>query len=143
MTGVNRDLVRSRAAEIRAGVAQMRTYVAQPDETFFADERNLYSVQFLLLVTMEAAASLCSHILARSSRLAPASYAECLDGLRAAGIVDEDVAARLTRMARFRNLLVHRYWDVDGERVVHYAREDLGDFEAYLGAIGTWLGEAL
>jgi uncharacterized protein YutE (UPF0331/DUF86 family) len=143
MTGVNRDLVRSRAAEIRSGVVQIRRYAAQTDEAFFADARNLYSVQFLLLVTMEAAASLCNHILARSSRVSPASYAECLDGLHRAGIVDEDLAARLTRMARFRNLLVHRYWDVDGVQVLGYARQDLGDFEAYLAAIGEWLGETL
>jgi len=143
MTAINREVVRTRAAEIRASVAQIRVYVDQPDDAFFADERNLYSVQFLLLVAMEAAATLCNHILARTSRVAPASYTECLDGLRAAGIVDDGLAARLTRMARFRNLLVHRYWEVDGQRVLGYARQDLGDFEAYLAALGQWLGEVV
>ena len=143
MVAVNRGLLRTRAAEIRASVAQIREYAAQSDEAFFADPRNLYSVQFLLLLAMEAAASLCGHLMARRGRVAPASYAECLEGLSAIGIVGAELAQPLTRMARFRNLLVHRYWEVDPSRVLAYAREDLGDFEAYLGAIGDWLGEDL
>lgn len=44
-------------------------------------------------------------------------------------------------MARFRNLLVHRYWEIDPARVLHYARENLGDFEAYLAAVGRLMLE--
>lgn len=138
MPEVNRDLIRERAAEIRTAVTQVRRYAAD-DETFFDDERNLLSVQYLLLVAIEAAAAICGHILARTARIAPASYAECLEALRDAGIVDDHLAARLVRMARFRNVLVHRYWQVDPVRVLSYARNDLDDFDQYLAAIDSWL----
>jgi len=49
--------------------------------------------------------------------------------------MDDELASRLVRMVRFRNLLVHRYWEVDPVRVLGYARENLGDFEAFLVAI--------
>jgi len=38
-----------------------------------------------------------------------------------------------------RNLIVHRYWETDPRRVLTYARENLGDFEAYLAAIERYI----
>jgi uncharacterized protein YutE (UPF0331/DUF86 family) len=70
------------------------------------------------------------------ARRAPASYAECFEGLRGLDVVDDQLSGRLVQMAPFRNLLVHRYWVVEPERVLRYARENLGDFEAYLVAVG-------
>ena len=61
--------------------------------------------------------------------------AECFEGLRDLGIVNDELASHLVKMVRFRNLLVHRYWEIDPVRVLGYAREDLGDFEAFLAAV--------
>lgn len=35
-------------------------------------------------------------------------------------MVDDELASRLVKMVRFRNLLVHRYWAVDPVRVLSY-----------------------
>lgn len=43
-------------------------------------------------------------------------------------------------MARFRNLIVHRYWDVDNRRVLEIARNSLSDLEAFLDAIAQATG---
>ena len=40
-------------------------------------------------------------------------------------------------MARFRNLLVHKYWDVDYARVYDVLREHLGDLREFVRAIGA------
>jgi uncharacterized protein YutE (UPF0331/DUF86 family) len=82
----------------------------------------------LLLIAIEATASLCTHILAKTARKSPASHAECFDGLRDLGIVNDELANHLVKMVHFRNLLVHRYWEVDPVKVLGYAREGLGDF---------------
>lgn len=141
MTGINRQIVRDRAREIREAVQKVRQYAALPDEVFFADERNLYTVEHLLLIAIEAAAALCNHILAKTARRAPVSYGECFEGLQSVHKLDEELAITLVQMARFRDLLVHRYCDVDPERVLVYARNNLGDFEAYLQAIGEIVGQ--
>lgn len=135
MIGIDIERIKERAREIRESLEKIRHYAALPETEFFADERNLYTVMHLLLVAIEAVASLCTHILAKTARKAPASHAECFEGLRDLGIMDDELASRLVRMVRFRNLLVHRYWEVDPVRVLGYARENLGDFEAFLVAI--------
>lgn len=135
MVGIDIERVKERAREIRESLEKIRQYATLPDAEFFADERNLYTVMHLLLIAIEATASLCTHILAKTARKAPASHGECFEGLRNLGIVDDELASRLVKMVRFRNLLVHRYWEVDPVRVLDYARKDVGDFKAFLAAV--------
>lgn len=136
---VNIELLRARMGEIRESVEKIRAYAALSDEKFFADERNLHTVSHLLLVCIEAVAVICNHLLARLAQKAPASYGECFEGLKALGILDDALTGSLIGMARFRNILVHRYWDVDPQRVLRYARENLGDFEAYNEQIARFI----
>ena len=139
---INNEMIRARLSEIQASIEKIRALVAQSDEDFFADERNLYSVYHLLLICIEAVATICNHLLARIAKTAPASYNECFERLRDLGILDDDIVARLIPMARFRNFLVHRYWDIDPNRVLIYARNNLGDFEDYSKAIIRFLTNA-
>lgn len=141
MSTFNLQVVRERAREIRENLEKARRYASLADDDFFADERNLYTLMHLLLIMIEATAALCNHILARTARRAPVSYAECFAGLRAVYNVDDELVARLIQMARFRNLLVHRYWEFDPKQVLRFARESLGDFEAYLRVIGEIVGQ--
>lgn len=141
MTSFNRQLVRSRAREIHDSLEKIRRYTALTDAEFFADERNLYTVMHLLLIAIEAVAALCNHILAKKAGEAPSSYAECFAGMRDLKLLDDALTARLVRMARFRNLLVHRYWEIDPTQVLRFARENLGDFTAYLQAVAALVGD--
>jgi len=141
MQGIDVEQVRERAREIRESVTKVRQYAAQPDVDFFADERNLYTVMHLLLIAIEAVAAICSHILARTARKAPSSYSDCFEGLAGLGILDRDLTGRLIRAARFRNLLIHRYWEIDPRRVLSYARENLGDLEEFLSQLERWLSQ--
>ena len=46
-------------------------------------------------------------------------------------VISSDLAKRLKRMARFRNLIVHLYWQVDDAKVYEIIKKDLGDLEEY------------
>lgn len=136
---INTEMVRARISEILQSAGKVQALVALSDEEFFADERNLYAVYYLLLICIEGVATICNHLLARLTKTAPASYVECFEGLQDLGILDDDMARRLLPMARFRNFLVHRYWDVDPAQVLIYARNNLGDFQDYSEAIISYL----
>ena len=139
MSRLNEELVKTRAQEIRENLGKIRGYASLPEDEFWADERNLYTVMHLLLMSIEATAALCSHILARLARRAPASYVECFEALRGLDLIDDELAGDLVQMARFRNLLVHRYWQIEPKLVLRYAQENLGDFEAFLAAVSQLL----
>ena len=57
------------------------------------------------------------------------------DIVRARASEIEESVARLERMARFRNLLVHMYWKIDYQRVHEIIRHDLQDLRAFVTVV--------
>ncbi len=93
----------------------------------------------MLLQAVEDAAAICLHLLARLGGQAATGYAECFEGLERLGVLPSDLTLRLTAMARLGNLLVHRYWEVNDQRVLEFARNDVADLEAYMRSVGEFL----
>jgi uncharacterized protein YutE (UPF0331/DUF86 family) len=133
---IDTEKLKSRVLTIRENVAKIEQYAKLTDEEFWADERNLYSIKYLMLESIEAAASLCSHLVAHYGGQSPSSFPECFETLGRLGIVSDELSGKLIAMARFRNLLVHRYWEVDNQRVLEIARKDIYDLFAFLSAVG-------
>lgn len=76
-----------------------------------------------------------NHIVASEGYRSPADYADAFRVLTERAVVGSDLGRRLEAMARFRNLLVHVYAEVDNQRVHRYLREDLADLEAFVAAV--------
>lgn len=62
---------------------------------------------------------------------APNDFADAFTSLGEAGVLPKETVPALRDMARFRNLLVHGYADVDDERVVEILRTELDDLETF------------
>jgi uncharacterized protein YutE (UPF0331/DUF86 family) len=132
---LNPDLVRARCAEIEESVQRLESLAARALPDFLADRDAQDVACYRLLIAIEAALALCYHVSSRRLRTAPESYADCFAVLGEAGFVAPDLAERLQRMAKFRNLLVHVYWNVDHRQVHKTMQEDLGDLRAFVAAI--------
>ena len=69
----------------------------------------------------------------------PQDSKDILVALGRHGIIPAELAARIQGMAGFRNILVHRYFQVDPERVHEHLQRDLGDFAVYMRHDSDWL----
>jgi uncharacterized protein YutE (UPF0331/DUF86 family) len=49
------------------------------------------------------------------------------------------LAARLVQMARFRNMLVHRYQVVDDFRVYQIVQQSIQDWEAFIDSVQVFV----
>jgi uncharacterized protein YutE (UPF0331/DUF86 family) len=65
----------------------------------------------------------------------PPTYADAFRMLGEDGVIDDGLAARLTRAAGFRNLVVHAYADLDLRRVHDTATHGPKDLIAFLAAL--------
>lgn len=139
MSEVNLDRLRELAGHLRDAVRQLRELASIPREAFLADSRAVNGAKYLLIVAAEAALDICNHLAARRGARSPEDYADCMRILEEIGVIDRALTARLARMARFRNLLVHVYARVDDGQVYRVMREDLDDFDRYLGSVGRYL----
>jgi len=131
--------IRQRASDIRNSIREIRELLDQPAETFHADRRNLYALAHLLLVSVEAAAAICNHLVSRMTRRAPASYSECFEEMKDLGLLETELIAQLVPIARFRNVLVHRYWDVPDHEIRDRARHITEVLDQFLRELGRKL----
>ena len=110
-----------------------------PRDAFLEDFRNSSSAKYLLVVAIEAAIDICNHIAARAFQRAPSSYSDCFAVLAEAKVISSDLATRLMKMAQFRNLLVHVYWEVDDGRVYEVLQNDLNDLDEFREQVARWM----
>ena len=110
MSDVDPIRIRGLLSNIADAQRRLRELGQLTEADFLADYRNTESAKYLLIVATEAAIDLCNHIVARRSGQAPEDYADCFGILAELKVIAPDLADRLKRMARFRNLIVHLYW---------------------------------
>jgi uncharacterized protein YutE (UPF0331/DUF86 family) len=63
--------------------------------------------------------------------------AQCFEILGEYNLIEKELTNRLVKMARFRNLLIHKYWKIDEKRVYEYAKNNQSDFENFISSIKT------
>jgi len=130
--------IRDLLGNMNDALRRLRELGDLPEEAFLADYRNTESAKYLLIVAMESAIDSCNHIVARKGGRAPQDYADCFTILAELKVVDSQLASRLRQMARFRNLIVHLYWQVDNRRVYSLIREDLVDLDLFREQVLDW-----
>jgi len=129
------EKIKQRITEIKENIEKIKKYSSIPEKEFWGDERNILSIKHLLLESIEACGDICVHILAKKLFRASSSFAECFENLYKSKVIEEDLSNKLIKMARFRNVLVHRYWQIDDRKILDYAKNNLEDFDQFLKAV--------
>lgn len=143
MGEVNLDRIRDLAGHLRNACRQLQEIGRLDDQAVLSDAMVLNSAKYLLIVAMEAALDICNHLAAKKGGRSPEDYADCMAILGELGILQNELQIRMSKMARFRNLLVHLYGKVEDREVLRIIRENLEDFDAYIKAVGSYLGATL
>lgn len=139
MADVNVDRLREIAGHLKDAVRRLREIGQTPREAFLQNWQLSSAARYLLIVAAEAVLDICNHLAARRGARSPRDYPDCLVVLAEIGAIDPRLEERLVRMARFRNLLVHVYANVNDGEVYRVIHESLGDLEEYLLSVGRYL----
>ena len=131
-----RDLLERLQAEV-GGLADL---AQRPVATLLADPVVLDAVKYRFVVSIEVCIDVAQHVIASERLRAPETFADTFAVLAEAGLIPQDVAEAAQRMARFRNLLVHVYAEVDDRRVVEILHTQLDDFRRFRQAVAAVLG---
>jgi uncharacterized protein YutE (UPF0331/DUF86 family) len=122
-------------SRLHARLAELERYAKLDVESYIADPDSIYASRYLLLTVIEDALSAANHVIASEGYRAPVDYADAFRSLEEKQVLEQELATRLEAMARFRNLLVHQYADVDDVRVHQFLAQDLGDLDAFVAAV--------
>jgi uncharacterized protein YutE (UPF0331/DUF86 family) len=132
-------IVTARIAWVREMVARIRALPLASLEGFAGDARNVASAESYLRRALEALLDLGRHLLAKGFGIATTEYKEIAARLQEVGVFDAAQAALLTRLAGYRNRLVHFYHEV-GERELHeICSSQLDDIERLSAGFAAWV----
>ena len=102
---------------------------------FISDFRNSNSAKYLLQVSIECCLDIANHIIASEKYRSPDDYADSFRVLNEQKIVPDSLIEKLVEMAKFRNRIVHVYWEVDEDLIYDIIQNYLNDFELFIQSI--------
>ena len=124
---------------------KIREYITDLQDvphTYGEYEKDIKSRRFVertLQIAVEACFDI-SHQLVKEKHLGIFSNDEnMIQKLVTAKIISVDLAHKLKEMKKFRNVLVHRYVEIENEKVFHHATHNITDLEQFQTEILAYL----
>jgi len=128
---VDSDVLKVRISEVRSAMNELRRLTSKSFMKLDVDEK--YSMRYNVIVLVESLVSLCTHIAADAYAESPTSYRE------AVRVVAERLGVTcvddLESLVGLRNLLIHRYWTVEDERIYESVKTNFKCVEELLSRV--------
>ncbi len=119
---------------ISEDVEVLRSYAARPVDELLGSPAELGHVKYLFVTAIEGCIDAAHHVAASEGYGVPETNADAMVALARNGVLNPTLGDRLAAAVRFRNLLVHRYAEVDDRRVLAHL-SGLDDFDAFITAL--------
>ena len=125
---VDRALVLRKLAELELYLQQIREYQQISVDEYRSDWKTQRIIDRTLQLMIELCMDIANHIISDKQLPIPTSYANTFEILQQAGLISQQLMEIAANMAKFRNILVHQYVDVDAATVVAVLHSRLDDF---------------
>jgi len=128
---VDADVLKSRVSEVVFAVKELERLTSKPFSQLSADEK--YSMRYHVIVLVESLVSLCMHVAVEAYGKTPTSYREAVKLV--AERLEVPSVNELEFLVGLRNILIHRYWTVDDERIYEAVRANFKCVEELLSRV--------
>ncbi len=139
MPQFDQDKITKLVSELRTSVKRLRHLSKLPQNDFVADPDKIGSAKYHFIVAIESCIDMGNHVIARNGFRVPENYGDTFRVMAEAGVFENDFSQELRNMAKFRNRLVHLYWEVDDKQVYEILRNRLDDFKTFLDKLSKFL----
>ncbi len=137
---INKEALQSRLSYIEDSLESLDRFKGISFEEFHSSRDNFRIVFYDLSRALEAAMDIGSHILSRIPGARAASYKDIARLLGRYKIVPQDFADNpLSKMAGYRNRMVHFYAEITEKELYEIIQNDLKDFETFARHINDLL----
>jgi uncharacterized protein YutE (UPF0331/DUF86 family) len=132
--------VRKITSEVLSALQRLEDLGKLSEAEFAADPHKVGSAKYNLIVAIEGTVDLSNHIISKNRFRTPEDYADTFRVMEEKGVFDKEFSSSLVQMARFRNRLVHIYWDIDDAEIYRIIQTRLQDIRRFLREMGSYLG---
>lgn len=135
----NPDKINSLVSELRRAHERLQVIGLADIDSFLNDPDKKDSAKYNFIIGIEAAIDICNHIISQNGYRTPRDYADTFRILYEQGAFEDDFIENLINMAKFRNRLVHIYWNVDDNQLYEYLKKNISDYKKFLESVAIFL----
>ena len=140
MRQFDREKLITLVSEFRKSASRLQKLKEVGREEFLKDPDKIGSAKYQFIVAIESSIDMCNHIISRNGYRVPEDYGDTFKVMAEQGAFDQSFTEQLVKMAKFRNRLVHLYWEIDDARIYSILEDHLGDLKRFLNSIALFLG---
>lgn len=129
------EVIENKIKKLQESLIKLNRLEKMSKKEFVSDFRNTESSKYLLQISIECCLDIANHIISSEKLRSPFDYADSFRVLNENKIVPDSLIEKLEEMAKFRNRIVHIYWEVDDNLVYEILKNYLGDFDLYIQSI--------
>jgi len=132
---VDKALILRKLTELEEHLKQIKEFSNISVEDYSREWKTQRIVERTLQIMIEICADIANHIIADKGYRVPKSYADTFRVLYEKDIIEEEIFKMMENMAKFRNVVVHRYDKLDEYIVINILKKHLNDFLVYRNVI--------
>jgi uncharacterized protein YutE (UPF0331/DUF86 family) len=127
-------------SELRKSIARLKELGNMSQDKFLKNPDKIGSSKYHFIVAIESTIDMCNHVISRNGFRIPEDYGDTFAVMGEVGAIEEGFVEELVKMAKFRNRLVHLYWEIDDRQLYEILQTRLDDFKQFLDSLSTFLG---
>ncbi len=129
------DSIRERLSRLDSSLRVLREIASVGRNRIAGDRVYLGAAKFYLIEAIQICLDIGNAVIGRMGWEKPSSYANVFAILSRHGLLSTELAQRLSKMAAFRNRLVHSYMDFDDSVLLSILQSDIDDIVEFAKAI--------
>ena len=126
-------------SEFRKSVSRLQKLKGLGQQKFLSDPDKIASAKYHFIVVIESSIDMCNHIISRNGYRVPEDYGDTFRVMSEEGAFDIKFSGQLVKMAKFRNRLVHLYWEIDDTMIYKILEGNLGDLNKLIKLVAGFL----
>ncbi|MEK7200981.1 MAG: DUF86 domain-containing protein [Patescibacteria group bacterium] len=133
----------SKKIELLKGyIAELKDIVVFEETEILKDSLKYHSIERLFQLSVDTMIDINIHLIRELGNKAPDDLTSTFVALAEIGILEEEFAEKIKRVAGLRNMIVHRYEKLDKPIFIKDLKTNFSDFEKYLNIVITLVKES-
>lgn len=132
---VDKILLGRKLADLETYLVQLKEFADISEADYRKNWKTQRIVERTLQIVIETSIDIANHLISDRGLRMPTGYADTFQILAENKILAEKLSSNLQKMAKFRNIIVHQYEDINPRIVTAILRNNLKDLEQFRKAI--------
>lgn len=136
---IDREIIESKLRFLHEYLSDLEEYREISLKDYQTKKKDQRFVERTLHLACECCIDIAAHVISRQGLREPKDNKDLFVILFENSIVSEHVRNTMTKMAKFRNIVVHDYARIESEIVLGILKKDVGDFKHFAREIIAYM----